>query len=134
PEPLPEPAPEIDPIEQMVMAELKNVEVPIPMMRPLVPKPPVEKKKEPAPKKVVRKQVQPPASQAARTAKAEVAQSTRNTASAAANGSGRSVSPQKWLSRVHAHILRRKKSMSRLESDALVTVKFTFDSSGNILS
>jgi len=133
-EPLPEPAPEIDPIEQMVMAELENVEVPIPMMRPPVPKPPVEKKKEPAPKKVVKKQVQPPASQAARTAKAEVAQSTRNAASATANGSGRSVSPQKWLSRVHAHILRRKKSMSRLESDALVTVKFTFDSSGNILS
>lgn len=135
PEPLPEPSPEVDPIEQMVMAELENVEVPIPMMRPPVPKPEV-KKKDPAPKKkVVKKQQAPaPASPAARQAKAEVAQSTRNAGQQAASASGQSVSPQKWLSRVQAHILRRKKSISRVDSDALVTVRFTFDSAGNILS
>ncbi len=137
PEPLPEPVPEIDPIEQMVMAELENVEVPIPMMRPPVPKPPVEKKKEPAPKKVVKKQVQPPASQAARTAKAEVAQSTRNAASATANGSGRSVSPARWQSRLMSHLERRKRYPSAARSnreEGTVYVRFRIDDSGNVLS
>ncbi len=137
PEPLPEPVPEIDPIEQMVMAELENVEVPIPMMRPPVPKPPVEKKKEPAPKKVVKKQVEPPASQAARTAKAEVAQSTRNAASATANGSGRSVSPARWQSRLMSHLERRKRYPSAARSnreEGTVYVRFRIDDSGNVLS
>ncbi|PLK69053.1 energy transducer TonB [Rhizobium sp. TH135] len=137
PEPLPEPVPEIDPIEQMVLAELENVEVPIPMMRPPVPKPEVEKKKEPAPKKVVKKQVQPPATQAARTAKAEVAQSNRNAAAAAANGSGRSVSPAKWQSRLMSHLERRKRYPSAARSnreEGTVYVRFRIDDSGNVLS
>ncbi|MFN3721241.1 MAG: energy transducer TonB [Rhizobium rhizophilum] len=137
PEPLPELPPEIDPIEQMVMAELENVEVPIPMMRPPVPKPAVEEKKEPAPKKVVKKQVQPPASQAARTAKAEVAQSTRNAASATANGSGRSVSPARWQSRLMSHLERRKRYPSAARSnreEGTVYVRFRIDDSGNVLS
>ena len=137
PEPLPEPLPEIDPIEQMVMAELENVEVPIPMIRPPVPKPEVEKKKEPAPKKVVKKQVQPPASQAARTAKAEVAQSTRNAAAATANGAGRSVSPAKWQSRLMSHLERRKRYPSAARSnreEGTVYVRFRIDDSGNVLS
>lgn len=137
PELLPEPLPEIDPIEQMVMAELENVEVPIPMIRPPVPKPEVEKKKEPAPKKVVKKQVQPPASQAARTAKAEVAQSTRNAAAATANGAGRSVSPAKWQSRLMSHLERRKRYPSAARSnreEGTVYVRFRIDDSGNVLS
>jgi len=137
PEPLPEPVPEIDPIEQMVLAELENVEVPIPMMRPPVPKPEVEKKKEPAPKKVVKKQVQPPATQAARTAKAEVAQSNRNAAAAAANGAGRSVSPAKWQSRLMSHLERRKRYPSAARSnreEGTVYVRFRIDDSGNVLS
>jgi periplasmic protein TonB len=137
PEPLPEPVPEIDPIEQMVLAELENVEVPIPMMRPLVPEPEVEKKKEPAPKKVVKKQVQPPATQAARTAKAEVAQSNRNAAAAAANGAGRSVSPAKWQSRLMSHLERRKRYPSAARSnreEGTVYVRFRIDDSGNVLS
>lgn len=137
PEPLPEPLPEIDPIEQMVMAELENVEVPIPMIRPPVPRPEVEKKKEPAPKKVVKKQVQPPASQAARTAKAEVAQSTRNAAAATANGAGRSVSPAKWQSRLMSHLERRKRYPSAARSnreEGTVYVRFRIDDSGNVLS
>lgn len=137
-EPLPEPPPEIDPIEQMVMAELDNVEVPIPMMRPPVPSPKVEKKKEPAPKKVVRKQqAQPPASQAARTAKAEVAQSTRNAAAATANGSGRSISPARWQSRLMSHLERRKRYPSAARSnreEGTVYVRFRIDNSGNVLS
>lgn len=137
PEPLPEPVPEIDPIEQMVLAELENVEVPIPMMRPPVPRPEVEKKKEPAPKKVVKKQVQPPATQAARTAKAEVAQSNRNAAAAAANGAGRSVSPAKWQSRLMSHLERRKRYPSAARSnreEGTVYVRFRIDDSGNVLS
>lgn len=137
PEPLPEPVPEIDPIEQMVLAELENVEVPIPMMRPPAPKPEVEKKKEPAPKKVVKKQVQPPATQAVRTAKAEVAQSNRNAAAAAANGSGRSVSPAKWQSRLMSHLERRKRYPSAARSnreEGTVYVRFRIDDSGNVLS
>jgi protein TonB len=134
PEPLPEPLPEVDPIEQMVMAELENVEVPIPMVRPPKPEPEIEKPVKPK-KKVVKKQQAPaPASPAARQAKAEVAQSTRNAGQQAASGSGQRVSPQKWLSRVHAHILRRKKSASRVDSETVVSVRFTFDGSGNILS
>lgn len=137
PEPLPEPVPEIDPIEQMVLAELENIEVPIPMMRPPVPKPEVEKKKEPAPKKVVKKQVQPPATQAARTAKAEVAQSNRSAAAAAANGAGRSVSPAKWQSRLMSHLERRKRYPSAARSnreEGTVYVRFRIDDSGNVLS
>ncbi|MDH4412560.1 MAG: energy transducer TonB [Rhizobium sp.] len=138
PEPLPEPPPEIDPIEQMVMAALENVEVPIPIMRPPVPKPEVEKRQEPAPKKVVKKQqVQPPASQAARTAKAEVTQSTRNAASATASGAGRSVSPAKWQSRLMSHLERRKRYPSAARSnreEGTVYVRFRIDDSGNVLS
>ncbi len=137
PEPLPEPLPEIDPIEQMVMAELENVEVPIPMLRPPVPKPEIEKKKEPAPKKVVKKQAQPPASQAARTAKAEVAQSTRNAAAATASGAGRSVSPARWQSRLMSHLERRKRYPSAARSnreEGTVYVRFRIDDSGNVLS
>lgn len=137
PEPLPEPLPEIDPIEQMVMAELENVEVPIPMLRPPVPKPEIEKKKEPAPKRVVKKQATPPASQAARTAKAEVAQSTRNAAAATASGAGRSVSPARWQSRLMSHLERRKRYPSAARSnreEGTVYVRFRIDDSGNVLS
>lgn len=138
PEPLPEPPPEIDPIEQMVMAELENVEVPIPMIRPPVPKPEVEKKKEPAPKKVVRKApAQQQAAEAARTAKAEVAQSTRNAAAAAASGAGRTVSPAKWQSRLMSHLERRKRYPSAARSnreEGTVYVRFRIDDSGNVLS
>lgn len=138
PEPLPEPVPEIDPVEQMVMAALENVEVPVPMMRPPVPKPEVAKKKELAPKKVVRKQqVQPPASQAARTAKAEVAQANRNAAAATSSGAGRSVSPAKWQSRLMSHLERRKRYPSEARSnreEGTVYVRFRIDDSGNVLS
>lgn len=134
PEPLPEPIEEIDPVEELVMAQLENVEVPIPMVRPPKPEPKIEKPIEPKKKVVKKPQAPAPASQVSRQAKAEVAQSNRNAGQQAASGSGQSVSPQKWLGRVQAHILRRKKSVSRVDSDTVVTVRFTFDGSGNILS
>ncbi|MGL4198081.1 MAG: TonB family protein [Allorhizobium sp.] len=137
-EPLPEPVPEIDPVEQMVLAALENVEVPIPTMRPPVPKPVLEKKKEPVPQKVVKKQlVPPPASQAARKAKAEVVQSNRNAAATTASGAGRSVSPAKWQSRLMSHLERRKRYPSGARSnreEGTVYVRFRIDDSGNVLS
>lgn len=137
PEPLPEPVEEIDPIDEMVMAQLENVEVPIPMVRPPVPEPPTEKKQEAKPKKVVKKQQPPPASQAARQAKADVTQSNRNAAQAVSSGAGRSVTPAKWQSRLMSHLERRKKYPSEARSnreEGTVYVRFRIDDSGNVLS
>jgi protein TonB len=135
PEPLPEPIEEIDPIDEMVMAQLDNIEVPIPMVRPPVPEPQVEKKQEAKPKKVVKKQQTPPASQAARQAKADVTQSNRTAARQTNSGSGSNMSPAKWNSRVHAHIVKRSKSLSgKFRIDAIVGLYFTFDPSGNVTS
>ncbi|THV20270.1 energy transducer TonB [Peteryoungia ipomoeae] len=135
PEPLPEPEEEIDPIEEMVMAQLENVEVPIPLTRP---KP--EPRKEPV-KKVVKKEKPKPqqqASVAARKAKAEVQPSTRNAASAASNASGRSsVSPAKWQSRLASHLERRKRypaEARRNREEGTVYVRFKIDDGGNVLA
>lgn len=137
PEPLPEPIEEIDPVEELVMAQLENVEVPIPMVRPPKPEPKVEKPTEPK-KKVVKKQQAPaPASQAARQAKAEVAQADRNAASASSSGAGRSVSPAKWQSRLMSHLERRKRYPSEARSnreEGTVYVRFRIDDAGNVLS
>lgn len=137
PEPLPEPLEEIDPIEELVMAQLENVEVPIPMVRPPTPEPKIEKPIKPK-KKVVKKQQAPaPASQAARQAKAEVAQADRNAASASSSGAGRSVSPAKWQSRVMSHLERRKRYPSEARSnreEGTVYVLFRIDDAGNVLS
>jgi periplasmic protein TonB len=138
PEPLPEPVEEVDPIEELVMAQLENVEVPIPMIRPPEPEPKVEKPVEPKPKKVVKKQQAPaPASQAARQAKAEVAQANRNAASASSSGAGSSVSPAKWQSRLMSHLERRKRYPSEARSnreEGTVYVRFRIDDAGNVLS
>ena len=140
PEPTPEPQPEpVDPIEQMVMAALENVEVPIPTARPTPPKPTVEKK--PEPKKVERQQrpkrAEAPASQAARQAKAEVTQSNRNAASANAAGASSNVSPARWQSRLMSHLERRKRYPSAARAnreEGTVYVRFRIDDSGNVLS
>jgi protein TonB len=137
PEPLPEPVEEIDPVEELVMAQLENVEVPIPMVRPPKPKPEIKKPAEPK-KKVVKKQQAPaPASQAASKAKAEVAQAERNAASASNSGAGRSVSPAKWQSRLMSHLERRKRYPSEARSnreEGTVYVRFRIDDAGNVLS
>lgn len=137
PEPLPEPIEEIDPIEELVMAQLENVEVPIPMVRPPKPEPKIEKPVEPKKKLVKKPQAPAPASQAARTAKAEVAQADRNAANASSSGAGRSVSPAKWQSRLMSHLERRKRYPSEARSnreEGTVYVRFRIDDSGNVLS
>ncbi|KPF43411.1 energy transducer TonB [Rhizobium sp. AAP43] len=138
PEPLPEPVETMDPIEELVMAQLENVEVPVPMMRP---KPAPEKKPDPVKKQVVKKQkpqAQVQASQAARKAEAQVAQSNRNAAAATSNSTGRSsVSPAKWQSRLASHLERRKKyppEARRNREEGTVYVRFKIDDSGNVLT
>jgi protein TonB len=136
PEPLLEPVEKIDPIEELVMAQLDNVEVPIPMVRSPKPEPKIETPVEPK-KKAQKKQQTPPASQAARQAKAEVAQADRNAASASSSGSGRSVSPAKWQSRLMSHLERRKRYPSEARSnreEGTVYVRFRIDDAGNVLS
>ncbi|MCA1970410.1 MAG: TonB family protein [Rhizobium sp.] len=141
PEPLPDPVEEIDPIEQMVMAQLENVAVPIPVMRPPPPAPkPVEEKpkKQDAKKPVAKpKAPPPPASEAARKAKAEVAQADRTAAKATSSGGGRNVSPAKWQSRLMSHLERRKRYPSEARSnreEGTVYVRFRIDDGGNVLS
>lgn len=135
PEPEPEPIEEVDPVEELVMAQLENVEVPILMVRPPKLDPKIEKPVEPK-KKTVKKQ-QAPASQAARQAKAEVAQADRNAAAVSSSGAGRSVSPAKWQSRLMSHLERRKRYPSEARSnreEGTVYVRFRIDDAGNVLS
>ncbi|MBA3041108.1 MAG: energy transducer TonB [Alphaproteobacteria bacterium] len=139
PEPLPEPVEAIDPIEQMVMAQLENVTVPIPVMRPPPPKPVEEKpKKAPEKKKAEKpKAPPPPASEAARKAKVETAQADRTAAKATSTGGGRNVSPAKWQSRLMSHLERRKRYPSEARSnreEGTVYVRFRIDDGGNVLS
>lgn len=139
PEPLPEPVEEIDPIEQMVMAQLENVAVPIPVVRPPPPKPIEEKpKKAPEKKKAEKpKAPPPPASEAARKAKVETAQADRTAAKATSTGGGRNVSPAKWQSRLMSHLERRKRYPSEARSnreEGTVYVRFRIDDGGNVLS
>lgn len=139
PEPLPEPVEEIDPIEQLVMAQLENVAVPIPVGRPPLPKPVKEKPKKAPEKKRAEKPrtAPPPASQAARKAKVEVAQSDRTAAKVTSSGGGRNVSPAKWQSRLMSHLERRKRYPSEARSnreEGTVYVRFRIDDGGNVLS
>lgn len=139
PEPLPQPVEEIDPVEQMVMAELAQVAVPIPSARPPAPKPAEEKPtKAPEKKKAeIAKASPPPASQAARKAKAEVAQADRTAARTTSTGGGPSVSPAKWQSRLMSHLERRKRYPSEARSnreEGTVYVRFRIDDGGNVLS
>ena len=151
-EPMPEPPPvqppeivePIDPIEQQMTAALENVEVPLPVMRPLPAPTPEETKPEPKkePKKVVQKPKPQPrqaqASKVAEQAQAQVKQADRTAASQSANGSSApSVSPARWQSRLMAHLERRKRypadARARRE-EGTAYVRFRIDDSGNVLS
>ncbi len=136
------PEPEIDPVEQEIVTQLENVEVPIPVFRPK----PTEKEKpveKPKPKKqdMVQKpkrEKPAPKSKASTQASAQVTQSNRNAANqnAAAMGFG-SVSPAKWQSRLMAHLERRKRYPSGARSrreEGTAYVRFRIDDAGNVLS
>jgi protein TonB len=142
PEEIPEPIEEIDPVEQQMMAALENVEVPLPVSRP---PPPVEEKqpeKKLADKKVQQKKPEekkaPLRSVDKTVAKAETAESNRNAAQRSSIGSlSSSASPAKWQSKVASHLKRRMKyptDARRRKEEGTVSVKFSVDDAGNVLS
>lgn len=140
PEPLPEPVEEVDPIEEIMKAELENVEVPLPILRPPPPLPETKKEevaeKQPPKKKTVTPP--PPASKAAKQAKAQVQQSDRTAAAQNSAGAAQSsVSPARWQSRLMSHLERRKRYPSEAKANkeqGTAYVRFRIDDSGNVLS
>ncbi|MDH7802524.1 MULTISPECIES: energy transducer TonB [unclassified Rhizobium] len=136
PQEVPEPVEQIDPVQEQMMAELENVEVPLPVMRP--PPPPVEKKvekKEPEDKKKVERQRPKPeqASQLRETAKAEAQQSDRTAASRSNAGffSSSSVSKADWGAKVRS-AMQRRLARSAGKSGMTITVSFKIDSGGSV--
>jgi protein TonB len=140
PEPPPEPIEPIDPIEEQVTAALDNVEVPLPMMRPLPPaveKPPeaskkVEPKKQPVKKVEKPKQQQQQAQKEMAQAKLQTTQSNRTAASQNSAGFfSSSVSPAQWMTRVRAKIARNARKCPG-GGTGTAAIRFSFDGSGNI--
>ncbi len=137
PEPTPEP---VDPVEQQATAALENVEVPLPMTRP-VPPAPAPKTAEPAPTKPappkppVRTAAKPKPEQAQKErtqAALPTTQSNRTAASQTSTGFfSSSVSPAKWKSRVEARIARNARKCPG-NGTGTAAVRFNFDGSGNI--
>ena len=141
PEPPPEPIEEIKPIDEQMTAALDNVEVPLPAVRPMPPpvaeKPP-EQPKKPEPKKEPVKKVQKPKQQQQQArpdmaeAKIQTKQSERTAASQNSTGFfSPSVSPQQWMTRVRTKIARYARKCPG-NGTGIVTVRFSFDGSGNI--
>lgn len=136
-----EPIEDIEPIEEQVTAALDNVEVPLPVMRPLPPPEPkkvpekkVEKRK--PEKKVAKKPPPPPpASKAAQVAKVDVKPSNRTAAQQTSAGSGSAMTPAKWQSRLQSHLERRKMRPSgALKAGGTPKVRFVIDDAGNVVS
>lgn len=127
----------LEEVEEVVEEELEEVPLPevamaVPQRRPVPEKPkpvekPVEKKVE---KKVERKK---PAPQIAATKSAESApKAAAPRATRPAAGSG--VSPARWQSRVNAHLNRYKRYPSGARGVGTVTVRFTINSSGDVVA
>ena len=138
PEPPPEPIEEPDPIEAQQTAMLENVEVPLPAMRPPMvdEKPPAEKKPEPKKQQTVRKvekpKQQPQARQEQAEARVQARDSDRTAASQTSAGLFSSkVSPQQWMTKVRTKIARYARRCPGNDT-GVVTVRFSFDGSGNI--
>ena len=139
---------ETEPVEEQ-LAELENVEVPLPVFKPKPPekKPEIVKKAEPKkePKKEEpekRPVKRPPpreASKEAVEAKARAQQSKRNASRESSTGGlfSSSVTPAKWKSKLMAHLERRKKypSGARKRGErGVVHIRFRIDDAGNVLS
>ncbi|MCJ9674819.1 MULTISPECIES: cell envelope integrity protein TolA [unclassified Neorhizobium] len=139
-EPPPEPIEEIKPVEEQMTAALENVEVPLPVVRPLPPpvaeKPPEQPKKPEPRKEPVKKVQKPKQQQQARPdmaeAKIQAKQSDRTAASQNSTSLfSSSVSPQQWMTRVRTKIARYARKCPG-NGTGIVTVRFSFDGSGNI--
>lgn len=133
---------EIEPVEDQVVTELEAVAVPLPARRPkppvrklveeIRPKPPNERASKPA------RPTPSAASQASVEAAAQVKRSDRTAARQSMSGLfSSSMTPARWQSRLMAHLERRKRypagSKSRGEV-GIVSVRFTIDDGGNVLS
>jgi len=134
-----EPAPEMETAEAVEPdVELPDVaEVPLPTPRP-TPKPKVaEKPREPEKPKQVVKQQAPAPSREARAAKVQAQQEAPRAAAPQSHRGASSMSPQKWQSRLLAHLERRKRypaSAKRKRLEGTAQVRFTIDDSGNVQS
>ena len=134
-----EPLEEVDPVEEMVTAQLENVEVPLPKRRPEPPKKEVVKKQQSKAEKPRRK---PPAKKPTPSRNADVAKvQTRQAKVAAASqtsaGRGANISPARWQSRLLAHLERRKRypSAARARGEqGIAYVRFRIDDAGNVTS
>lgn len=118
----------------------ENVAVPLPVARPPPPAPTrTVKREEPRRKKVEsRRNRQQEAKKHAVRAQARVRKSTRTAARSSTSGlSVSSETPARWLSRLGAHLERRKrypaKARARREQGT-VYVRFSIDPGGNVLS
>jgi len=141
----PETPPEeaVDPVDEMIAAELDNVEVPLPVSRPEPVRP--QPVKEPAPRKeeARRERPAPPKKQAAAPSRAAVkAQTQAQPAEKAAapqssRGATASISPARWQSRLLSHLERRKRypaSARRARRQGTAQVRFSIDANGNVQS
>lgn len=114
-----------------------EIEKPKPIVKPVREKKPVEKKKpEPVKEAKTEKPVEKkaPANSVAQQKAARTGASTQM-AGGSTGSAGSAVSPAQWKSRVGAHLMRYRRSITagrRGGGDALV--RFTFNSGGSILS
>lgn len=125
-------------VEPDVVQPEQDQMVPLPTPRPEPPR--QEAKREERPKKQEQprprnEQKQTPSKQQTR-AQSQVAQAApRAAAPQAASGSGSSVSPARWQSRLMAHLERRKKYPSaarRARQEGVAQVRFSIDANGNV--
>jgi protein TonB len=129
----------VEPIEEQMTAAMENVEVPLPIFRPLPPpvtaSNPKDKKPEPKneqPKHVPKPKQQPKAQQERVEAKVQAKDSDRTAADRTSTGFfAQSITPAKWKSRVEAKLARTARSCPS-NANGTATVRFSFDSSGNV--
>lgn len=141
-------------VEQEVAKLVEKADVPLPPAPPVVEKPkpkelpkpkkveirkekPKERKPEPVEKpKKTETSAEPSApSKAAMVAAAQVDKGLRNAASQTGGSGSSGISPARWQSKLQAHLERRKKRLSRNDGQSgTVTVRFSIDTGGNVLS
>ena len=125
--------PEIaEPIEEIIEPRSDAV-IPVPQARPepVKPREVVQKKPREKAKSKPKPSKPSPAKTRAQTANAQPA--PRAAATQVSAGSGASVSPARWHSRVTAHINRRQRPGS-VRTNGVVYVRFSFDAQGNVTS
>lgn len=122
------------PIKDQVVEEVAKIAPPVPVARLKRPEPKKDKPKRKAQKKAPKKQSAAP-TKTARKAQAKVKKSNRTAALQSSKGvSASRTTPAKWMSRLAAHLERRKRypSGSRHRGGEIVYVRFKVDGAGNL--